>query len=112
MAEYRIPTTSKVEALIAAHSNALEKHGVSAGLHASRPAAGTAGRYYFSTDTKTWSRDNGTTWDELVTGLSESEVLALIADDENLSEAAQDAIAKRHAAPVYDAEEDELVFTI
>ena len=36
-----------------------------AGIATSIPDPGTAGRYYFSTDTKVWSRDNGTTWDDV-----------------------------------------------
>lgn len=34
------------------------------GVAASRPAAGTAGRLYYSTDTQVLERDNGSTWDE------------------------------------------------
>lgn len=35
------------------------------GTAAARPAAGEAGRLYYATDTKTWSIDNGTTWDRI-----------------------------------------------
>jgi hypothetical protein len=35
------------------------------GLHASRPAAGTTGRKWYSTDTKRLYYDNGTTWAEI-----------------------------------------------
>lgn len=137
MTEYRVPTTEKVGELITANADLLEKHGVSAGLAANRPASSAAGKYYFSTDTKKWSRDNGTTWDDLQGGLSEAEVQALIdssigthaadtsthgaadiadvsdiAVDANLSAAAQAAIAASHPAPSYDAVNKEVVFQI
>lgn len=35
------------------------------GTHAARPAAGSAGRLYYETDTDTLLRDNGGTWDAL-----------------------------------------------
>lgn len=38
---------------------------IMAGLAAARPAAGTAGRLYYATDTDTLSRDNGVSWDDL-----------------------------------------------
>lgn len=38
------------------------------GLAASRPAAGTEGRLYFSTDTDVLERDNGTTWESVEGG--------------------------------------------
>jgi len=41
---------------------------VTAGLAGSRPAASIVGRFYFSTDTGNWSRDNGSTWDDVATG--------------------------------------------
>jgi len=77
MAEIRVATTTKVAALIAANALLLEQHGVSGGLHASRPAASAAGNFYFSTDTGVWARDNGATWDE-VSGLSEAYIDAMI----------------------------------
>lgn len=36
------------------------------GVAASRPAAGVAGRLYYSTDTGVLERDNGSTWDSIV----------------------------------------------
>lgn len=44
-------------------------HAIPAGTTAARPAAsaGTAGRWYYNTDTGTIQRDNGTSWDELTT---------------------------------------------
>ena len=66
MAEIRVATTIKVTEMIQAHADLLEQHGISAGLHASRPAAGIAKRYYFSTDQSIWARDNGSGWDELI----------------------------------------------
>lgn len=136
MAEYRIPTTTKVAELISTHAAVLETHGISGGLHSARPAAGTAGRYYFSTDSGKWSRDNGVSWDE-VSGLSEVYIQGLIdasisthaadtsthgaadiadvsdiAVDANLSTAAQAAITASHAKPTYDAVNDEIVFQI
>ena len=78
MPEARFPTTTKVTGMIQTHADLLAQHGISAGLHASRPAAGTVNRFYFSTDTKTWSYDNGTTWDENVAGLSEAYIQGLI----------------------------------
>jgi hypothetical protein len=36
------------------------------GAAGSRPAAGTAGRLYYSTDTDTLERDNGSTWDTVI----------------------------------------------
>lgn len=77
MTEYRVPSTTKVVGMIQAHADLLEQHGITGGLASARPAAGTAGRFYFSTDTNTWSRDNGTTWDD-VTGLSEAYIQGLI----------------------------------
>ncbi len=41
---------------------------LAAGLASARPAAGTAGRFYFSTDTLVLERDNGATWDEMARG--------------------------------------------
>lgn len=38
---------------------------IMAGIAAARPAAGTAGRLYYATDTDTLSRDNGVSWDDL-----------------------------------------------
>lgn len=137
MAEYRVPTTTKVGELITAHAAELEKHGISAGLAANRPAASADGKYYFATDTKVWSRDTGTSWDEIAGGLGEAAVQALIdasisthatdtsthgaaeiadvsdiAVDTNLSVAAQAAIAASHATPTYDAVNKEVVFQI
>ena len=37
------------------------------GVAASRPAAGIAGRHYYSTDTKVLERDNGSSWDTIAT---------------------------------------------
>lgn len=92
MAEYRVPTTTKVEGMISTHAALLAQHGITGGLAASRPAAGTADKYYFSTDTGVWARDNGSSWDE-VSGLSQATIEALIADDSNLSVEAQAVIA-------------------
>lgn len=77
MTERRFPTTTKVTGMIQVHADLLAQHGISAGLESARPAAGTANKYYFSTDTKTWARDNGTTWDEAL-GFTETEVQNLI----------------------------------
>lgn len=38
---------------------------IARGVAASRPAAGTPGRLYFSTDTETLERDNGASWDSI-----------------------------------------------
>ena len=130
MAEIRVATTTKVATLISANALLLEQHGVSGGLHASRPAASAAGNYYFSTDTGVWARDNGATWDE-VSGLTEVYIQGLIATDsnlsvaaqavitagacdvdENLSAEAQAAITASHTAPTYDDVNDEVVFEI
>lgn len=105
MAEYRVPTTIKVTEMIQAHADLLEQHGISAGLHASRPAAGIVGRYYFSTDTKVWARDNGTAWDELTEGLSESYIQGLI--DTSVSTHA--GIVDAHHAKYTDAEAEAAV---
>lgn len=78
MPEARFPTTTKVTEMIQVHADLLEQHGISGGLASARPAAGTAGRFYFATDTKSWSRDNGTGWDENVPGLSEAYIQGLI----------------------------------
>lgn len=75
--EYRVPSTTKVTGMIQAHADLLAQHGISAGVEASRPAAGTADRYYFCTDTNKWCRDNGSSWDE-VSGLSEAYIQGLI----------------------------------
>lgn len=135
MAEKRVPTTTKVTGMIQAHADLLGQHGVSAGVHASRPVAGTANRYYFSTDIGVWARDNGTTWDECE-GLSEAYIQNLIDTSIGLHEAVSDAHHTRyadaeaasvagglitahegepdvhHAAPTYDAGQDEVVFQI
>lgn len=114
MAEHRVPTTTKVTGMIQAHTDLLEQHGISAGLDASRPSAGTEGNYYFSTDAGKWSRDNGTSWDE-VSGLSEAYIQGLI--DDSITTHAGNATAHHdnsndHAAPTYDPAEDEVVFQI
>jgi hypothetical protein len=109
MAEYRVPTTTKVGEMIQAHAALLEQHGISGGPAANRPAAGTEGRYYFSIDTKTWSRDNGTSWDEVTGGLDEAAVQALI--DASISTHASNPDA-HHPAPTYDAVNEEVVFQI
>jgi hypothetical protein len=36
------------------------------GLGSARPAAGIVGRLYYATDTSVVSRDNGSTWDDLI----------------------------------------------
>lgn len=77
MPEARFPTTTKVVGMIQAHADLLAQHGITAGLAASRPAAGTVNKYYFSTDTLIWSRDNGATWDD-ISGLSEVYIQGLI----------------------------------
>lgn len=121
MAEYRVPTTTKVTGLIQAHADLLEQHGILAGLHASRPAAGTAGNYYFSTDSAIWARDNGASWDE-VSGLSEAYIQSLI--DASITTHAgitaahhakytdAEAIAAAGTAETYDSGTDEVVFQI
>jgi len=121
MAEYRVPTTTKVEGLISTHAAVLETHGISGGVDASRPAAGNAGAYYFSTDAGIWARDNGTTWDECE-GLSESYIQGLI--DASITTHAGDTdphgdraytdtlIAAIHPAPTYDSPNEEVVFQI
>jgi len=135
MAEIRAATTEKVTEMIQAHADLLEQHGISAGLHASRPAAGTEGNYYFSTDSGIWARDNGTSWDE-VSGLSEAYIQGLIdtsigthagvADahhakytDGEAQSVADAQIATHagnpdahHTAPTYDSENKEIVFQI
>jgi len=121
MTEYRSPTTEKVIEMIQAHADLLEQHGISAGVHASRPVAGTVGNYYFSTDTGIWARDNGTDWDE-VSGLSEAYIQGLIDDSISAHAGVPDAhharytdaeaIAAVHPAPTYDSENKEIVFQI
>ena len=130
MAEYRAATTEKVNDLITAHAAVLETHGISGGLASARPVAGTAGLYYFSTDTGVWARDNGTSWDE-VSGLSEVYIQGLIdasitthaavasAHHVAFVQADHDALAnphhsnaQDHTAPTYDAVNKEIVFQI
>ena len=77
MLEIKAATTEKVTDMIQAHADLLEQHGISAGLHASRPAAGNVGAYYLSTDQGIWARDNGTDWDE-VSGLTEAYIQGMI----------------------------------
>ena len=104
MAEYRVPTTTKVTGMIQGHADLLEQHGITGGLADSRPAAGTADRYYFATDSSVWSRDNGTTWDE-VSGLSESYIQGLIDTSITTHTAiatAHHSNADDHTAPTYD----------
>ena len=130
MAEYRVPSTTKVEGMISTHADVLETHGISGGLHVSRPAAGTAGKYYFSTDSGIWARDNGATWDECE-GLSEVYIQGLIdasitthaafesAHHTAFDQTDHDALANPHhdnsddhTAPTYDGVNDEVVFQI
>lgn len=121
MAEIRVPTTTKVTEMIQVHADLLEQHGISAGLHASRPAAGTAGRYYLSTDSGIWARDNGTGWDE-VSGLSEAYIQGLIdtaigthagvSDAHHSRYTDAEAIAAVHPAPTYDSGNKEVIFQI
>jgi len=135
MAEYRVPTTTKVQGLIATHADVLETHGISGGLHASRPTAGTAGKYYFSTDQGVWARDNGTSWDECE-GLSEAYIQSLIdasitthtgnasAHHTKYTDAEAQSVADtqiathtgnanaHHTAPTYDSPNEEIVFQI
>lgn len=114
MAEHRSPTTTKVTGMIQAHADLLEQHGISAGLDASRPATGTEGNYYFSTDAGKWSRDNGTSWDE-VSGLSEAYIQGLIDTSISTHSGVADAHhsnADDHPAPTYDGGTDEVVFQI
>ncbi len=130
MTEYRVPSTTKVAGMISAHADVLETHGISGGLDSARPAAGTEGKYYFSTDVGKWSRDNGATWDECE-GLSEAYIQGLIdtsisthaalpdehhtafvqADHDSLPNAHHDNSAD-HTAPTYDGGTDEIVFQI
>ncbi len=105
MSEIRVTTTTKVTEMIQAHAATLEQHGISGGLASARPTAGTVGRYYFSTDTKVWARDNGTTWDELTEGLSESYIQGLI--NTSISTHAEDVDA--HHARYTDAEAEAAV---
>lgn len=119
--EYRVPTTTKVEGLIQAHANLLAQHGISGGLHATRPATGAVDEYYFSTDAGIWARGNGTGWDE-VSGLSEAYIQGLIdasitthtgiADAHHARYTDAEAIAAVHPAPTYDGVNDEVVFQI
>jgi hypothetical protein len=51
-------------------ANAIESEMVRQGTLAARPAAGKRGRFYWATDTKTLSRDDGTTW-QVIYGLTE-----------------------------------------
>ena len=108
MAERRVPTTTKVATLISENADLLEQHGISAGVQASRPASSGAGKYYFGTDSGIWSRDNGTTWDE-VSGLTEVYIQGLI--DASITAHAGNADA-HHVAPTYDGGTDEVVFDI
>lgn len=114
MAEHRVPTTTKVTGMIQAHADLLAQHGISGGLHASRPTTGEVDEYYFSSDTGVWARGNGTGWDE-VSGLGEAYIQGLI--DDSISTHAGNATAHHsnaddHPAPTYDAGEDEVVFQI
>ncbi|MBA7486820.1 hypothetical protein ES707_22381 [subsurface metagenome] len=135
MPEYRVPSTTKVAGMIQAHADLMAQHGISAGLHADRPEAGTADRYYFSTDTLVWSRDNGTSWDEVM-GFTEAYLQGMIdtsitahagvedAHHARYTDAEAEAAAStliathagdpdaHHAAPAYDPAEDEVIFQI
>ena len=75
-------TPAGAQAKVDAH-NIPEQHDISAGLAADRPAAGVAKRYYFSTDTKVWSRDDGTVWVDHATGVSDHGLLTGLADDDH-----------------------------
>ncbi len=135
MAEYRVPTTTKVAALIQEHADQLEQHGISGGLHAERPAEAILGLFYFSTDTGVWARGNGTDWDE-VFGFTEEFIQGLVdtslaahagiedAHHARYTDAEAEAIAStliathvtnpdaHHAAPTYDEPNEEVVFEI
>lgn len=108
MAEYRVPSTTKVTGMIQAHADLLEQHGITSGLEASRPVAGTVGNYYFCTDSSKWCRDNGVSWDE-VSGLSEVYIQGLINTSISTHAGNTDA---HHVAPTYDGVNDEVVFNI
>lgn len=128
--EYRVPSTTKVEGMIQAHADLLEQHGISSGLHASRPAAGTDGYYYFSTDTGVWSRDNGASWDECESlseayiqglidtsitthaGLPDAHHVAFVQADHDALANPHHSNADDHPAPTYDGGTDEVVFQI
>lgn len=126
MAEIRAATTEKVTEMIQAHADLLAQHGITAGVHASRPSAGTVNRFYFSTDSGIWARDNGSSWDE-VSGLSEAYIDgmidALIATHAGVPDAHHDNSldhsnaldhdnSEDHTAPTYDSENKEIVFQI
>ncbi len=51
---------------------------LSQGLASARPAAGVAGRLYYSTDTKVLERDNGTAWDEIARGETVTRLASLL----------------------------------
>ena len=57
--------TSKLDQNWTAIANYVNAREVSFGLLGSRPVAGTAGRYYFGTDTGAFYADNGTSWVQL-----------------------------------------------
>ncbi len=72
-------TDAEVDAKITTHKGDASAHHaktgdnevyglLAAGLAAARPAAGTAGRFYYSTDTKVLERDNGASWVEMARG--------------------------------------------
>lgn len=114
MPEIRAAITEKVTDMIQAHADLLAQHGISAGLHASRPAAGTVDRLYFSTDAGIWARDNGSSWDE-VSGLSEAYIQGMIDASITTHAGVADAHhdnSEDHPAPTYDSENKEIVFQI
>ena len=126
MAEIRAATTEKVTEMITVHAGLLAQQSISSGVHASRPAAGTANKYYFSTDAGIWARDNGSSWDE-VSGLSEAYIEGMIdaliathtgdpiAHHDNVNDhnnALDHSNASDHPAPTYDSDSKEIVFQI
>ena len=62
--------------IIATRNYAVQNAGntpsIMAGLNADKPSAGTIGKLYVSTDTKTIYRDNGTSWDIISTASSDN----------------------------------------
>lgn len=59
--------TSLLDQNWTAHANYINAREITFGLLGSRPTAGTAGRYYFATDTGAFFADNGTAWVQLST---------------------------------------------
>jgi len=108
MAEYRVPSTTKVEGLIATH--AATPHG---GIDEAAALLLIADDDNLSAEAQAVITAGACDTDANLSVAAQAVVTAGACDvDANLSAAAQSAITASHTAPTYDGVNDEIVFTI